>query len=109
MTVAILDTGVNPDHPALTNTYRGGPDDWYDPYAGTTLPSDYLDNGLAHGTAVTSLVLGRSVLGETVGVAPDAQWIAARIFPVSGAATNADIVITSYSIHYTKLYEMTQS
>jgi len=86
VTVALLDTGVNPDHPALTGTYRNLGGDWFNPYnPASTAPEDYLDNGLAHGTAVTSVVLGGTLTAsgfpsQTLGMAPGARWIAARIF-----------------------------
>jgi subtilisin family serine protease len=63
------DSGVQWDHPELMDSYLGGEGDhsgyWLDPWQGTAVPSDA--NG--HGTHT----LG-SVLGNSVGVAPDAQW-----------------------------------
>ena len=57
--------------PELANSYRGRNGDhnfnWYDPWYGAQQPQDI--NG--HGTHT----LG-SVLGNSTGVAPDAQWIA---------------------------------
>jgi subtilisin family serine protease len=63
------DSGVQWDHPELIDSYLGrdGHHDgfWLDPWRGTAVPTDA--NG--HGTHT----LG-SVLGNSVGVAPDAQW-----------------------------------
>jgi len=65
------DSGVQADHPELADSYRGrtGTHDynWFDPWFGTAAPQDFG----GHGTHT----LG-SVLGDTVGVAPDAQWYA---------------------------------
>ena len=65
------DSGVQWDHPELADSYRGRNGDhnfnWYDPWYGSQQPQDI--NG--HGTHT----LG-SVLGNSTGVAPDAQWIA---------------------------------
>jgi subtilisin family serine protease len=65
------DSGAQFDHPELADSYRGqgGNHDysWYDPWNGTTQPTDIG----GHGTHT----LG-SVLGNTTGVAPDAEWIA---------------------------------
>lgn len=65
------DSGVEADHPALAGRYLGrttGSDyHWFDPWYSTPAPVDY--DG--HGTHT----LG-TILGETVGVAPDAEWIA---------------------------------
>lgn len=64
------DSGVDGKHPELAEQYRGrnGGDDynWLDPWNHTPSPTD----GGGHGTHT----LG-SVLGKTVGVAPEAEWI----------------------------------
>jgi subtilisin family serine protease len=69
------DSGVQFDHPELADSYRGrdgGRDGghnyaWFDPWNATSQPTDIG----GHGTHT----LG-SVLGNTTGVAPDAEWIA---------------------------------
>ncbi|MEK7323940.1 MAG: S8 family serine peptidase, partial [Chloroflexota bacterium] len=65
------DSGVDGDHPALSDAYRGqatGDDyNWFDPWEGTTSPND--EGG--HGTHTMGTVLG----GRGIGVAPGAQWI----------------------------------
>jgi hypothetical protein len=70
------DSGVDWNHPALIDGYRGlsanGVDhntNWFDPWAGTAEPVDIF----GHGTHT----LG-TALGEIVGVAPDASWFACR-------------------------------
>ena len=64
------DSGVQGDHPELNDSYLGrdGQNDyrWYDPWFGSTSPTDIG----GHGTHT----LG-SILGNQVGVAPDADWI----------------------------------
>ena len=65
------DSGVQADHPELADSYRGrasGSDyNWFDPWSSTREPIDYG----GHGTHTTG-----TVLGNTVGVAPDAEWFA---------------------------------
>ena len=61
------DTGVDLAHPALTASYRGGDDSWYDPWNGTTTPVDH--DG--HGTHTMGSALGSG----GIGVAPGAQWM----------------------------------
>jgi hypothetical protein len=65
------DSGVQYDHPELADAYRGRGEqhayNWFDPWSHSTTPVDYG----GHGTHT----LG-SVLGRTVGVAPDATWFA---------------------------------
>jgi subtilisin family serine protease len=66
------DSGVEGDHPALADGYRGrdGEDDynWLDPWSGTTSPRDLG----GHGTHTLGSVLGRG----GIGVAPGAEWFA---------------------------------
>ena len=82
--VAILDTGVDPNHPALAGKWRGGTKDWFDPYTSTATPFD--DDG--HGTGAMGLILGGDPATSPMGVAPAARWIGARIFrPVRNPAT----------------------
>ncbi|WP_299643513.1 S8 family serine peptidase [uncultured Chloroflexus sp.] len=72
--VGQADSGVEVDHPELSDAYAGrlgnGVDHtyhWLDPWTGATAPYDLG----GHGTHTLATVLGNSV-----GVAPDAQWIA---------------------------------
>lgn len=85
--VATFDSGVDVNHPDLATRWRGGTNSWFDPYTASLTPGD-IDG---HGTAVTSLMVGGGVSGNTIGVAPDAQWIAAKIFPDVGNADNSKI------------------
>ena len=66
------DSGVQGDHPALRDGYRGidGGNDynWLDPWNGTTHP---VDAG-GHGTHTLGSAVGRG----GIGVAPGAQWFA---------------------------------
>lgn len=63
------DSGVQWDHPELQDAYRGSAQDhdyhWYDPWNNTQQPVDTS----GHGTHT----LG-TVLGNVVGIAPDATW-----------------------------------
>ena len=65
------DSGVDRNHPAIHDQYRGvtqGDDyNWFDPWDGTTSPND--EGG--HGTHTTGTILG----ANGIGVAPKAQWI----------------------------------
>jgi hypothetical protein len=65
------DSGVQFDHPELASSYRGTDGDnnynWFDPWYGTTQPTDI--NG--HGTHTLGIILG-----QHTGVAPGATWYA---------------------------------
>ncbi len=75
--VAVLDTGVDLRHPALFGRWRGGANSWFDPFGATPEPYD-VDG---HGTAVAGIIVGNSI-----GVAPGALWIAAKVFPDDGTS-----------------------
>lgn len=83
--IALLDTGVDWQHPALQTNYRGyqavGPADhrasWYDATRESLYPYD--DHG--HGTHVAGTAVGR----EFIGVAPDARWIGVKVLNGDGA------------------------
>ncbi len=77
VTVAIVDGGVDASHPDLEPRWRGGDNSWYDP-SGEHPTVPYDPDG--HGTLATGIVLGGDNSGKVIGVAPDAQWIAVKIF-----------------------------
>ncbi|KON88130.1 peptidase S8 [Sporosarcina globispora] len=96
--VASIDTGVQWDHPALKEKYRGfdpanpnNPDhefNWYDPATGATNPYDEI----GHGTHVTGTMVGAEPNGDNqIGVAPGAKWIAVKAFTEDGG-TDVDLL-----------------
>lgn len=93
--IASIDTGVQLDHPALKEKYRGynaatGEVDhdfnWFDATAGQSIPYD----DLGHGTHVTGTMVGSEPDGSNkIGVAPGAKWIAVKAFSeTSGSDAN---------------------
>lgn len=86
--VANMDTGVDASQPDLAAKWRGGTNSWYDPNGQhPTTPTDV--NG--HGTWTMGVMVGGDAGGTSVGVAPDAKWIAVKIFNDSGVATSTNI------------------
>jgi subtilisin family serine protease len=86
--VANVDTGVSVNHPDLYTQWRGGTNSWYDPYnQHPDTPTDLS----GHGTQTMGVMVGRDAGGTVIGVAPDAQWIAAKIFNDQGQATTSGI------------------
>ncbi len=100
--VAIIDSGVDGDHPLLWRKWRGlstSPElAWFDPWGLTDVPEDD-DNtgGVGHGTTVMATAVGSLEPGDTLivfgqpevvqselevvtGVAPGAEWVAANGF-----------------------------
>src|SRR5258706_11992173 len=93
MVVANIDTGVQYDHPALVNHYRGNngggsfthTGNWKD-YTGTCTAAP-CDNA-GHGTHTMGTMVGDD--GTTrIGVAPGAQWIACKGCATSSCASSA--------------------
>lgn len=81
--VATMDTGVDASHPDLGPRYRGGNNSWFDAYGQNPAPADFV----GHGTQVLGLIVGGDAGGYQVGMAPDAAWIAAKVFDNANQAT----------------------
>ncbi len=80
--IAHMDTGVDPNHPALSGKWLGSPY-WYDAVAGQSSPYD--DQG--HGTHTMGTILGGDGLGpftDDIGVAPGAKYVSCKIFDYQG-------------------------
>lgn len=82
--VAIIDTGIAADHPAVKDNYRGGIN-ILSPYF---TPQDY--NG--HGTHVAGIIAGRSNELGIIGVAPRTHIYAVKAFNRRGSATLSDLL-----------------
>jgi subtilisin family serine protease len=81
--VANIDSGVQFDHPALVNSYRGNNGgtfdhnyNWFDPAGICASPEPCDNNG--HGTHTMGTMVGDDGAGNQIGVAPGARWIAAK-------------------------------
>src|SRR5699024_4492353 len=95
--IASIDTGVQWDHPALKDKYRGydlktGEVDhsysWFDATEEASEPMD--DEG--HGTHTVGTMVGSEPDNtEQIGVAPGASWIAVKAFK-DGEATDEDLL-----------------
>lgn len=82
--VAVIDTGIAFDHPALARNYRGGTNilsPFFPPY-------DY--NG--HGTHVAGTIGARKNPTGVIGVAPRAHLYAAKAFNRKGSANLSDLL-----------------
>ena len=93
ITVGIIDSGVDGTHPALARKWKGyGQEDssnyWFDAIAGEPFPYD--EKTVPHGTHVTGTILGGEADGSNkIGMAPDAQWIAAKAFDERGGSLSS--------------------
>ena len=96
LVVAGNDTGVKWDHPALKSHYRGWNGhrvnhdyNWHD---ATSDHSPVPIDPNAHGTFTASEMVGDDGMGNQVGVAPGAQWIACRNMDRHGAGSPAQYI-----------------
>lgn len=89
--VGIMDTGVDGQHEALRKNYRGR--DGNHQYSWIDVSGDNYstpNDGNGHGTHVAGTAVGGGD-GEPIGVAPGAEWIAAKIFSDGGRASTSGI------------------
>jgi len=83
-----IDTGVHGNHVALFGRWRGNnggsvAESWFDPVYKATFPVDNVGGVAGHGTGTMGVMCGASlVTNDTVGVAIEAQWIAARAIDI---------------------------
>ncbi len=95
--VANIDTGVDYDHPAVVNQYRGnlggGSYDhdfnWYDPSKICGNPSVAPCDNNNHGTHTMGTMVGDDGGANQIGVAPGAKWIASKGCESGSCSTNA--------------------
>ncbi|VAW34852.1 Copper binding protein, plastocyanin/azurin family [hydrothermal vent metagenome] len=92
VTVAIMDTGVDWQHPDLAENYRGNlggglvdhSGNWYNAVFPTdTIPID----NIGHGTHVAGTAVGHN----GIGVAPGAQWIGVNVADPLGFIFESDV------------------
>ncbi len=94
-----IDTGVDGNHPALRDRFRGDVDgdgdvdeSWLDPYD-THWPTP--QDSQSHGTHTMGTICGRSAT-DTVGVAIDAQWIASAAVDRGGISRTIQDILISF-------------
>jgi subtilisin family serine protease len=89
--VCSFDTGVQGNHPALAANWKGLDGNWaaawFDPIGGQSFPHALPVANSGHGTHTMGIMVGHDdVLGDTIGVAPEAKWISAGVINVLGAS-----------------------
>jgi serine protease AprX len=96
MVVAGADTGVQWDHPSLKSHYRGWNGstvnhsyNWHD---ATSAHSPTPVDPQFHGTFTMSEMVGDDGMGNQVGVAPGAKWIACRNMDQNGVGSPAEYI-----------------
>ncbi|WP_233139126.1 S8 family serine peptidase [Halorubrum salipaludis] len=88
-TVAVLDTGVDRDHPDLTVS------GWAEYDADGNLVSEGPDNAYdidGHGTHVAGSVAGGNASGTAIGVAPESELYGVKVLNNSGSGSFAQVV-----------------
>jgi len=85
--IATMDTGFDMNHPDIADKWRGGNNSWFDPHGQHPNPFD----SAGHGTSVMGLLVGGNASGTNIGVAPDAKFIATKIFNDANQSTFSTI------------------
>ena len=81
ITVAVLDTGIDTDHPEIADSIVGGKGFGY-----ATSEDDH-----GHGTHVAGIITGNGVAQSAKGVAPDAMVWMGKVCNASGSCYSSDI------------------
>jgi subtilisin family serine protease len=90
--VANMDSGVDANHPDLAVSWRGGSNSWFDPHGEhPNIPTDLS----GHGTGTMGIMVGGETGGTAIGLAPQASWIAVKIFDDQGGS-NATAIHQGY-------------
>ncbi|HLV57364.1 MAG TPA: S8 family serine peptidase [Natronosporangium sp.] len=84
VTVAVLDTGVDPDHPDLAGRI----------VQTANFTSDPLRDGHGHGTHVASIIAGSGAASDGTyrGVAPGADLMIGKVLPDSGSGPTSAVI-----------------
>ncbi|MEM6273949.1 MAG: S8 family serine peptidase [Myxococcota bacterium] len=83
--VCVIDTGIDPDHPAFAHTFERGAVAWAD-FTTERSPTPIDTNG--HGTHVAGII---AMNDELTGGAPNVDLLIARVFTAEGGADFATI------------------
>ena len=87
--IGSMDSGFDPDHPAIAGKWRGGDNSWFDPVNGLPDPHD----GYGHGTHTIGILVGGDGSGPftpDIGLASGAKFIAARMCEDDGSYVLSD-------------------
>jgi serine protease AprX len=87
-TVAVLDTGINYNHPELASSYAGGKDF-------VNNDSDPMDDN-GHGSHVAGIITGDGVSPNAKGVAPGAKILSGKVLDASGSGSISNIIAAIY-------------
>lgn len=91
------DTGVHYTHEAIDDQWHGNfvppSQAWIDPYGGSTTPSDCN----SHGTHTIGTMCGVGPGGDSIGVAPNAHWIAAKTI-CGGSSTSNHVTAWQWAL-----------
>lgn len=88
VTVAVIDTGIDPTHPELTGQIAAGGADYFnDGY--------FLQDGLGHGTHVAGIIAARGNNSGVIGIAPKSKLYVAKVFSLTGVGPSAATIVSA--------------
>jgi serine protease AprX len=83
VTVAVVDSGVDANHPALTRTSK---------LIARSVSGKPVSDENGHGTHVIGIINGWDAQGRYIGVAPNARVVSVRVSNKDGSCTEADLL-----------------
>ncbi|XRG77759.1 S8 family serine peptidase [Rossellomorea sp. GAMAL-10_SWC] len=98
--VAVLDTGIDPNHPDLSNQVDE---------AKSFVPGQTVDDGQGHGTHVASTIAGTGAAseGKNKGVAPEASLLVGKVLDNNGRGMESWIIDgMEWAAHNAKIVSM---
>lgn len=85
--VAVIDTGIDSQHPDLADNIASGRDLVND--------GEFLQDGLGHGTHVAGIIAARGNNSGVIGIAPGSSLHVIKVFGLNGSGPSADMIVTA--------------
>lgn len=90
--IAVLDTGIDTDHPELADSVAGGLN-----FIGSTVTTNFEDDN-GHGTHVSGIITANGVNSNAIGAAPGAGVWSGKVLNANGGGYFSDVIEAIYYV-----------
>ncbi len=90
--IAVLDTGIDTDHPELADSVVGGLN-----FIGSTVTTNFEDDN-GHGTHVSGIITANGVNSNAIGAAPGAGVWSGKVLNAQGSGYFSDVIEAIYHV-----------
>ena len=90
--VAVLDTGIDTDHPELADSVAGGLN-----FIGSTVTTNFEDDN-GHGTHVSGIITANGVNSNAIGAAPATGVWSGKVLNANGGGYFSDVIEAIYHV-----------